>query len=82
MFASKILWEKGKGNLSTQRISARCDAKGDASFVTGLDNSGNSTGTTVTGVENKVTGDYSTATGYKNIVNGMSNLAAGNNNEI
>lgn len=82
MFASKILWEKGKGNLSTQRISARCDAKGDASFVTGLDNSGNSTGTTVTGVENKVTGDYSTATGYQNTINGMSNLAAGNNNEI
>lgn len=80
MFARKILWEKGEGHLSTQRIGARCTAAGASSFVTGLDNSGNSTGTTVTGIENSVTGDYSTATGYKNSIHGKSNFAAGQEN--
>lgn len=80
MFARKILWEKGNGHLSTQRIGARCVANGGSSFVTGLDNSGNSAGTTVTGIENSVTGEYSTATGHKNSINGKSNFAAGQEN--
>lgn len=80
MFAKKILWEKGAGYLSTQRIGARCVANGGSSFVTGLDNSGNSAGTTVTGIENNVSGEYSTATGHKNSINGKSNFAAGQEN--
>ena len=82
MFARKVLWEKGNGNLSTQRIGARCNASGAWSFVTGLDNSGNSNGTTVTGTNNTVTGDYSTATGHDNTINGRSNLVAGEENQL
>lgn len=81
-FNTKVLWEKGEGQVSTQRKNAYCNASGNYSFVTGIYNTANGTSAAVVGANNTANGDYVFASGYKNNIEGNNNIVAGNNNTV
>lgn len=81
-FNTKVLWEKGQGQLSTQRKNTSCQAQGNYSFATGNNNIANGVGTAVLGTDNTANGNYSFVTGYTNTTGGSSNIVAGNNNTV
>lgn len=81
-FNTKVLWEKGQGQTSTQRKNAYCEAKGNYSLAAGIQNTANGEGTVALGVQNTANGKYSFVAGYNNNINGDSNIAAGNSNTV